>query len=113
MNRQQRISPILETLEHMRKRPGMYFSSVSQADMYLRGFRSAGKLCLNLPPDTRYRATITIERGWTWSSRDPWDEMRKKGMDEAAIVDEMLIIEIAVWNRAYANLDNEIKSDEE
>ena len=111
MNRQERSDAVLEILHYMRKRPGMFFSTVNQADMYLRGFLSAATICLKLPPASRYHVTVTTERGWTWSSLKPWNEMREKGMDEAAIIDEMLIIEIEVWNRAYANLDNEIKSD--
>ncbi len=113
MDQNEKISILLDVLQHMRKRPGMYFSTVTQADCYLRGFYSASHICLDLPPSTRYRATVTIERGWTWSAVHPWNEMRNQGMDDAAIIDEMLAIEIEVWKRAFADLDRQLPVEPE
>ena len=107
MSRKEKIQNILEIFHHMRKYPGMYFSTVTQADQFLRGFLIASQICLDLPSDTRHRATVTTERGWTWTSVNPWNEMRDQGLDEAAIIDEILAIEIEVWQRAYADLDDD------
>jgi hypothetical protein len=105
MNREAKINALRELLQFMREKSGMFFSTVSQADSHLRGFKIASKICLDLPDSTRFYATVITEHGWTWTSDGPWKEMREKGMDDTAIIDEMLSIEIEVWKRAYGNLD--------
>ena len=105
MNREDKIRVILEAFQHMREKTGMYFSTVKMAESYLRGFRTASAICLDLPASMKARVEVVTERGWTSTSQGPWNEMREQGLDDAAIIDEMLSIEIEVWKRAYSDLD--------
>jgi hypothetical protein len=40
---------------------------------------------------------IRTARGWGWYAKRPIEEMRKRRMNEAEIVDELFAIAIAAW----------------
>jgi hypothetical protein len=78
----------------------MYLTRVDPeaAENFLNGIGVACFACgLDVPLAIRERATI--ERGWNWSAARPIDEMRQRGLDEQAIVDELLAIEIVALEK--------------
>lgn len=87
-------------MEHMRKRPGMYFSSnVPAVVTFLQGFEMAFRL---MNPDTNYDAIhkeIVLSRGWEYSAQPVWHQMQERGFDGEAIKAEMLAIYSAVWEK--------------
>ena len=107
MDRNEKINELLDVLQFMREKPRMFFSGVEAGNNFLRGFNIAAGLCLDLPSDDDIRGKVTTEKGWTWSSLPPWSEMKEQGLDDTAIIDEMLSIEIEVWKRLLANLDSQ------
>jgi hypothetical protein len=100
-----RVAELLIGLEFMREQPQMFFQGVDAGNDFLRGFAIGAGVSLNLKGDEEIRGAVTRERGWPWSSLPPWNEMRQQGLDDAAIVHEMLSIEIEVWQRIYDTLD--------
>ena len=94
------LDRVIEIVESIRARRRMYFMPVDvpSAENFLGGFRVACFACgLEMPLQVRER--VTIERGWPWYAARPIAEMRAKGLDEPAIVDELLAIEVAAWQR--------------
>jgi hypothetical protein len=90
----------VEVLRSVRARPHMYFQPVDvpSAENFLNGFEVGCSVCgYEVPYEVR--KLVTEERGWPWYAARPVAEMRAAGLDEAAVVDELLAIELAAWER--------------
>jgi hypothetical protein len=97
---------ILRVLEHMRKRPGMYFSSeVPTVVTFFDGFKMA---CVILNPeldfDTLFKDVI-LNRGWEHSAQAVWRQMQERGFSDEAVIDEMIAIYTAVWEKVSVQAD--------
>ncbi len=91
---------ILKVLEHMRKHPLMYFSSeVPAVATFLEGFKMA--LLLANPTDNfgSVFQDVILGRGWKVSAQAVWHQMQERGYDDEAIIEEMLLIYSAVWEK--------------
>jgi hypothetical protein len=99
MDSEQRAK-ILNGLTHIRKRPGMYFSPEAPAVAnFIEGFRIA---CAVLGSIAEYDAVykqVIIEHGWEWSSTALWIQMKARGLDDEAMIAELLDIQTAIWER--------------
>jgi hypothetical protein len=111
MNKEQQTK-ILKGLAHVRKRPGMYFSSgVPAVVNFIEGFRVACQLLGEIEDyDTIYNQ-IVVERGWEWSSQAIWIQMNERGLDDSAIIAELLDIQLAVWERVSTQQPASIDSN--
>ncbi len=107
MNKKDVVSKLISVLEHALQRPLMYCSDVSTLSSLLKGIQIGMDICLGDTSEFKIRGQIITERGWTWSSLLPWDEMRQSGMDEMQIIHEMLTIEIIVWQRVAHKIEKE------
>ncbi len=91
-------SVLVETLKHVQKRPAMYVSAdVPPMVSFLSGFELASRMLLRDADYDRTLNAIIQQRGWKVSTVPLWDQMAERGMDAAAVVDELLSIHIAVW----------------
>jgi len=97
---------IVRVLEHMRKRPGMYFSSeVPTVATFLDGFKTA---CILLNPDLNFDnlfKEVILDRGWENSAQAVWRQMQERGFKDEAIIDEMIAIYTAVWEKIAVQAD--------
>jgi hypothetical protein len=97
---------IVRVLEHIRKRPGMYFSSeVPTVVTFLDGFKTA---CVILDPELDFDALfkhVILNRGWEHGAQAVWSQMRERGFSEEAVVDEMIAIYTAVWEKIAIQAD--------
>jgi hypothetical protein len=92
---------ILTILEHVRKRPGMYFSDqVPAVANFLNGFVLACSLFEETLRDNSAYHRALVARGWEITSTGVWVQMAERGYDEAAIIQEMLIIYEATFAHA-------------
>jgi hypothetical protein len=76
----------------------MYFDPVdaASAQNFLYGLVVGCFACgLDVPLDVREQ--VTVARGWPWTAAGPVDAMRGRGLSEAAVVDELIALEIAAW----------------
>jgi predicted metal-dependent phosphotriesterase family hydrolase len=90
------LERVLEILRSARQRKAMYLMTIdaAAAENFLNGFNVACFACgLDVPLDIKEQATV--ERGWTWLAARPIAEMKARGLNEEAIVDELFAIEIA------------------
>ena len=91
--------------EAMRQEPELYIGGpdVDAAIHHLIGFESA---CLLLEGDgpTPFRHELWEARNMTDSAYHPGHQMQQRGLDSAAIVTELLTVEIEAWTRFAANL---------
>lgn len=103
---------ILEALEHIRKRPLMYFSNdVPAVVNFLEGFTTA---CLLLKPVSDYNAsyqTVIEARGWEYSAMPVWRQMKEQGMADATVVDELLAIHQEVWTQLNIDTAQAVKNE--
>jgi hypothetical protein len=88
MDSEQQVK-ILKGLMHIRKRPGMYFSSEAPAVAnFIDGFRVACALLGSVAEyDAVYKQVIK-EHGWEWSSTALWTQMKARGLDDEAMITE-------------------------
>ena len=92
------VDRIIEYLRQVRKRPKMYLSKVdaSAALNFLWGFKTAcHALGYEVPLGIRER--VCVEHGWQWSAHSPELEMKKHGLADEAIVNELLEMAIDEW----------------
>lgn len=93
---------VIEALEHIRKRPGMYFSDeFSAAINFITGFETACRVLFSeLERTTEVVQDVLAERGWQGNSTGfLWKEMETQGLEQSAIIEELLAIEIEIWKR--------------
>ncbi len=91
---------LLKGLDHVRQRPGMYFSSEVPAVVnFIEGFRLACALLGSVANyDAIYKQVIE-ERGWKWSSQPIWTQMKERGLNDDAIIAELFDIQMMLWQR--------------
>jgi hypothetical protein len=106
MNEEQKEN-MLKILEHIRKRPYMYFSTdVPAVATFLDGFKLAYSI---LNPDADFNAVFIqeiLKRGWNHSAQAVWHQMRERGFDDEAMITELLAIHSAVWEKIILQLDS-------
>jgi hypothetical protein len=100
MDEQTQVLKIIEFLELVQKKPGMYIGPLQGIDAFLSGFGAAcGLFGLERGYDDLSQ-TVLVEHGWGQTT-SPMLEMQRAGLDEHAAVRELLAIEIEVWKRRY------------
>jgi hypothetical protein len=93
-------NPLMERLDHIRKRPLMYFSDQVPAVVnFLEGFTTAWVMLYPVSDFYSIREQVIREHGWEQSATPIWQQMKERGMDDAAIIDEMLAIYYEIWTR--------------
>jgi|GEM_PF-2147195 len=103
---------ITKYLDEVRQRLQMFIDPVTPEMLkcFLDGFW-AGCLATNDKLDVydriRFSMQVISERGWEVCSTSVAKEMRERGIDEEAIIEEMLQIEIDIWHR----IGNKLRSD--
>ena len=105
-----KVAEIIEVLESMRNRKSMYLRTIdtAAAENYRNGFHLA---CWILGYDIirterNYYEKVVTGRGWDYRAAEglPLDEMKKSGLSDEQIVDEILAIEIDVWKSVYESM---------
>ncbi len=98
------IAKIIQRLEHIATRPGVFCGDTPEAaTIFLNGFDAA---CwgLGYSVPNYLREAATVELGCVWSPMGPVDDMRKRGIDDIAIVHTLIAIEIAAWKRLASEM---------
>jgi hypothetical protein len=71
---------------------------IGGVETYLAGFRAGcAAFGAELPP--KLRASVLERRGWKRSAAGPVPQMKEKGMTDLAVMDELIEIEIELWQR--------------
>jgi predicted nucleotidyltransferase len=88
------------------KRIGMYIGGNNPVffNHFLNGFHAAAAILgLNRNTDgfRRMYEKVVIERGWRYTSAHPYQQMQERGMDNDAIIQEMIALESETWKRTY------------
>ena len=98
---------IVATLERVRQRPGMYVAAELPAVVnFLAGFYVGCSVAGVSAPTDGLDDTVVVERGWKVSSLGPLLSMKERGLSDEAILDELLAIEIEIWNRRVHQMDS-------
>lgn len=110
---QQAVIPqIIERLENVRGRKQMYFRPVDLEALlnFLAGFNVSVSLLGNLDwPDYQAHREAYRKRNWEYTAggaRKAAEEMRKRGMTEENILDEVLLLEIEAWRWMLERFDD-------
>jgi hypothetical protein len=98
-------NPIIEFLKAIQQRPLMYISRMDTEllECLIHGFSigcfaSSGDAGL-IAKHAKLRIDVLKERGWNSEAYSPSKEMKQLGMSDVDIIDELLKIEIEVWQR--------------
>lgn len=107
------MQKVIEALREIQQRPGMYmaFTIDNPAINWLEGFRYALGLLENfhISRGMDIYENVAAERGWHWNGISI--EMTKRELSKNQMVNEVLAIEIAVWEKLLEQLDDSSTSD--
>lgn len=124
------IEATIRVLEHVRKRPGMCFGdireengshlveqTVNSVSNFIGGLNIAfavlGMYQNRVFGQSKYHMQVRRDRGWEASGSGPvWYEMRKRGLSDSEIIEELLTIEIEALKRHPA-LDEDVDTDKD
>src|SRR5262249_53466026 len=101
-----RVLGTIQTLERARLRPSMYFGRVDPTAPpdFLMGFSVAAQVALGMDGNVfPSQGELFFERGWKWRALGVQCviyQMRRRGMSDEAIVDELIAVEIEMLRRA-------------
>lgn len=104
MSADDQIVNIINTLRSFQRRKGMYIQPVSVETVrsFLTGVR------VGMLPSGRHGfhpsdwCDALAGQGWEINAACPADEMRRRGLDDTAIMDELIELEIDLWHRMAA-----------
>jgi hypothetical protein len=102
---QEQIGAIIEYLEQVRRRPGMYIGRVDYSSLlnHLYGIEFACRL-FGLEADGNLLKKALLERGWKNDTRlGSYPYMVEQGLSEVQIVDENLVARIEMWKKYRTN----------
>jgi hypothetical protein len=102
----ERVDALIRKLENIRSRPQVTIGAIESKSLehYLWGFREAAHLIAYMEYWEKYLRIVehvAYERGWPMNLSFV-EIIRKKGLSEQDIIEEMLIIEIESWKRLAA-----------
>ena len=110
-NERASVEALVNLLEAVRKRPGLYIGprddgAIWSLNTFLAGVNATSKLFgVSWDRfDRDIRRDVLAERGWQLDSQGPngiWHAMFDQGMSMEAVIDELLVIEIAVLQRSF------------
>ncbi|HEY1014191.1 MAG TPA: hypothetical protein VGE07_15875 [Herpetosiphonaceae bacterium] len=102
----QEVQRIIQVFRAVQTEPRLLLGAVtiSRYEAWRRDFSQGVAVMsghwLDLVPEEIWWA-VAQRRGWVVQSVLPWRQMQAREMDDAAIIDELLTIEIAAWERTY------------
>ncbi len=100
-DREQHVSALIEQLENVRKRKGMYMFPVDgqAAQNFVIGFSTAAHALglVFMESKTPVWLKAGEKRGWKICAVGPIPEMKERDMSNEEIADEVLAIEIETW----------------
>jgi hypothetical protein len=102
---QGQVRQLIAQLESVRKRPGLYIFKASGILNFIGGFNAAAAALGLMDVEGKDRLgiwrQITVERGWELTAAAVPTQMAMQGFDPDAIVEETLLVEIAVWKQLH------------
>src|SRR5262245_12894960 len=101
------VTALIKLLEQVRLRPGMFLGGITHQLLWVYlDCLYAGFELLGYKPDLSQLHTILHKRGWRDDTAlGAYPDMCRKGLSEAAIVDEELAIHIELWQQVYQSLN--------
>jgi predicted nucleotidyltransferase len=103
----EKVRTMVNTLEHIGKRPGMYIGSNDPQllQVLLDGIQAGASLFgLYQSSDSNYHSVyeqVMKARGWSRNSRPLYMHLRDHGLSDDAIIQEMIAVKIEVLKRSY------------
>ncbi len=95
------VDSVINLLEKVRSKPMVYIGvDLSRIISFLDGVHA---VCQTIGIQCGYGPMyeqVMTERGWTYSPKGPWQEMKERGLSDTDIVDEIINIEIEVLRRS-------------
>jgi hypothetical protein len=90
---------MIDTLAHMKHRPHMHVDEEMPAAVaYIDGVHWMLEMFQTLPLQYVRRYTqVVIKRGWVVTAKNPAYQMLERGMSHDEIVQEVVSIELEVW----------------
>lgn len=98
------IEEIIRFLNHVKQKPNMYVdkSDITSMESLIYGFNAGCHIMSDAINPLKHRDIIDqvkIDRGWHFSPVSVTVEMKKRGLSDEEIIQELLDIEIETWRR--------------
>jgi hypothetical protein len=100
------IQTIIEFLESVREHPGPYLGreEPDRVRPFLMGVMQTARILLGVFPHAEIQWEVWQARGWDkGGARGAIGHMRDNGLQDAAIVSELIAIEIEMWKRVASS----------
>ncbi len=91
---------IIQLLQQFKKQKEAFVHplEIGGVEIYLSGFRAGIAACgAEIPKELRRK--VLEKRGWQRSAAGPVPQMKAKNMTDLAIMDELIEIEVELWQR--------------
>lgn len=101
------LNKIIESLKLRLAKPGMYFIDSLHCKGFIQGLRFT-LVHLNVVNYKIFDSicdTLTRKRGWTWIANSYQLELQSRGIDEYAIIIELITLEIDVLHEVIWQLE--------
>lgn len=108
MNYAEQIEAIIQALKTLYEKPDKFVGTYDPfvVEAWLHGFYSACYL-LGFRHEHRELSKIAAaERGWYWSALGALPAMREHNLNDLEISRELIMIEIAVWNKVRNTVES-------
>jgi hypothetical protein len=101
----EKVKRLIHALEtYIGQRLPMYIGEPTPENLLTYLYAIETTMSILLSPRNKgrdYKEEVIRERGWVDATRHPHEEMKDRGMDNDAILQEMIVIEIETWKRTY------------
>lgn len=97
-----------QLLDHINKRPGMYMSDdLPTVVNFLTGLRLGLRAADSRLASAFEQQIASVEKthGWAASPSGAWTRMRERGLDDKAIMTEILSIYAEAWDNVIADIE--------
>src|SRR5262245_16180737 len=96
----QPLEKLLQLLQRLQQNTEMFLYPLTLPSLenYLNGFRGACAAC-GFEANRKLRQQVIEKRGWKFSAAGPAGQMKEKGMTEAAMMSELIAIEIELLQK--------------
>lgn len=108
IDKKAQISKLIETLKLFREKPLKFFLDGIGCDTFLRGmvFMAVQVNLIDYEIYKRLYREAALPYGWTWTANSFYLQMVDQGIDDDQIIDNLMKVEIEVWEKLLETLED-------
>jgi hypothetical protein len=102
------IKKLIESLEEIQQRPGMYFADAFHCYGFLSGVSFSMTILGFIDSEVYYRAyrRCASRYGYTWVANSFYAQLQDEGHEESEIILTLLKAEVETWREVLEDMDD-------